>query len=33
LHIDGAGPLKPHEMTAEAGVIDGRLLYRGDRLL
>jgi uncharacterized protein (DUF488 family) len=33
LHIDGAGPLKPHEMTAEARVIDGRLLYRGDRLL
>ncbi len=33
LHIDGTGPLKPHEMTAEARVIDGRLLYRGDRLL
>jgi uncharacterized protein (DUF488 family) len=33
LHIDGTGPLKPHEMTAEARMVDGRLLYRGDRLL
>ena len=33
LHIDAAGPVKPHKLTAEARVIDGRLLYRGDRLL
>jgi uncharacterized protein (DUF488 family) len=33
LHIDGTGPAKPHELTNEARMIDGRLLYRGDRLL
>jgi uncharacterized protein (DUF488 family) len=33
LHIDGAGPVKPHRLTTEARVIDGRLIYRGDRLL
>ena len=33
LHIDGAGPVKPHKLTAEARMIEGRLLYRGDRLL
>ncbi len=33
LHIDGRGPVKPHILTAEARMIDGRLLYRGDRLL
>jgi uncharacterized protein (DUF488 family) len=33
LHIDGAGPVKSHALTAEARMIDGRLLYRGDRLL
>lgn len=33
LHIDGAGPVKPHALTAEARVIDGQLVYRGDRLL
>jgi uncharacterized protein (DUF488 family) len=33
LHIDGAGPVKPHRLTAEAHVIEGRLIYRGDRLL
>jgi len=33
LHIDGEGPLKPHRMTAEARMIDGRMIYRGDRLL
>jgi uncharacterized protein (DUF488 family) len=32
-HIDGAGPAKPHKLTAEAKTIDGQLLYRGDRLL
>ena len=33
LHIDGEGPAKPHKLIAEARMIDGRLLYRGDRLL
>jgi uncharacterized protein (DUF488 family) len=33
LHIDGTGPSKPHKLTAEARMIDGRLIYRGDRLL
>lgn len=33
LHIDDAKPAKPHKLTAEARIVDGRLLYRGDRLL
>jgi uncharacterized protein (DUF488 family) len=33
LHIDATGPIKPHKLMAEARVIDGQLLYRGDRLL
>jgi uncharacterized protein (DUF488 family) len=33
IHIDGTGPLKPHRLTAEARMIDGELIYRGDRLL
>ena len=33
MHIDGTGPLQPHRLTAEARVIDGELIYRGDRLL
>jgi uncharacterized protein (DUF488 family) len=33
MHIDGIGPLKPHRLTAEARMIDGQLIYRGDRLL
>jgi uncharacterized protein (DUF488 family) len=33
LHIDDAGPVKEHRMTAEARMIDGRMIYRGDRLL
>jgi uncharacterized protein (DUF488 family) len=33
LHIDGTGPAKPHLLTAEARIIDGKLVYRGDRLL
>jgi uncharacterized protein (DUF488 family) len=33
LHIDGAGPVRPHHLTAEARLIEGRLIYRGDRLL
>lgn len=32
LHIDGTGPAKPHKMLAEARVIDGELIYQGDRL-
>ena len=33
LHIDGAGPVRSHKVTAEARMVDGRMLYRGDRLL
>lgn len=33
LHIDGTGPAKPHTLTLEARMIDGELVYRGDRLL
>jgi uncharacterized protein (DUF488 family) len=33
LHIDGAGPVKRHSLTAEARVIGGEVIYRGDRLL
>jgi hypothetical protein len=33
LHIDDTGPSKPHKLTAEARLIDGELIYRGDRLL
>ena len=33
LHIDGTGPVKSHTLTSEARIIEGRLIYRGDRLL
>ena len=33
LHIDGIGPAKPHKLLAEARVMDGELIYRGDLLL
>lgn len=33
LHIDATGPVRPHKLTAEARMVDGRLIYRGDRLL
>jgi uncharacterized protein (DUF488 family) len=33
LHIMDAKPPKPHALTKEACVIDGRLVYRGDYLL
>ena len=33
LHIDASGPVKPHNLTAEARMVEGRLIYRGDRLL
>src|SRR5215470_14254175 len=31
-HIDDAGPVKPHRLMPEARVVDGKLIYRGDRL-
>jgi len=33
LHIDAEGPVREHRLTAEARIVDGRLVYRGDRLL
>ena len=33
LHIDDTGPVKAHELTPDARIVDGRLIYRGDRLL
>jgi len=33
LHIDDAKPATPHKLMAEARVEDGKLIYRGDRLL
>jgi len=33
LHIDDTGPVRAHKLTAEARMIDGQLIYRGDRLL
>jgi uncharacterized protein (DUF488 family) len=33
LHIDNEKPAKAHKMMAEARMEDGRLIYRGDRLL
>ncbi|HYM09061.1 MAG TPA: DUF488 domain-containing protein [Terriglobales bacterium] len=33
LHIDGTGRAKPHKLLAEARVMDGELIYRGDLLL
>jgi uncharacterized protein (DUF488 family) len=33
MHIDGAGAAKAHHLTADARVIEGELIYRGDRLL
>lgn len=33
LHIDATGPVRAHKLTAEGRMIDGRLIYRGDRLL
>jgi uncharacterized protein (DUF488 family) len=32
-HIDGTGPTKPHHLMDEARMVDGRMIYRGDRLL
>jgi uncharacterized protein (DUF488 family) len=33
LHIDDAKPAKPHKLMPEGLIQDGRLIYRGDRLL
>ena len=33
LHIDAESPVKPHKLMPEARILDGRLIYRGDRLL
>jgi uncharacterized protein (DUF488 family) len=33
LHIDGAGPVKAHRLTAEARLIGDQVIYRGDLLL
>jgi uncharacterized protein (DUF488 family) len=32
MHIDATGPAKPHVLTAEAELVNGKLIYRGDRL-
>jgi uncharacterized protein (DUF488 family) len=32
-HIENAGPAKPHRLTSEARMIEGELIYRGERLL
>ena len=32
LHIDGPGPVKPHALSAEARMVECKLIYRGDRL-
>jgi uncharacterized protein (DUF488 family) len=31
-HIEGAGPAQPHKMLPEARVIEGEVIYRGNRL-
>jgi uncharacterized protein (DUF488 family) len=33
LHIDSIGPTKPHNLMAEARLVDDQIIYRGDRLL
>ena len=33
LHIDATGPVRTHKLTSEARLINGQLIYRGDRLL
>lgn len=32
-HLNDEGPAKAHSLTSDARMIDGRLIYRGDRLL
>jgi uncharacterized protein (DUF488 family) len=31
-HIDAGGPTRPHKLFADARLIDGQLIYRGDSL-
>jgi hypothetical protein len=31
-HIDATGPSHSHKLTAEARLVDGQLIYGGDRL-
>lgn len=33
LHIDDQKPPRPHKLTPEARLIDGQVIFRGDRLL
>jgi len=33
MHVDGKGEAKAHRLTGEARMIEGELIYRGDRLL
>ncbi len=33
MHIDDGDPVKPHRLTPEARMVEGKLFYRGDRLL
>ena len=33
LHIDAEGPVRPHKLTSEARLVNGQVIYRGDRLL
>ncbi len=33
LHIDDAKPAKPHNLMSEARLDEGKVIYRGDRLL
>ncbi len=32
LHIDGKGPVRAHQLMPEARLVEGQLIYRGDRL-
>ena len=32
LHIDAEGPARPHKLTAEASMVDGKMIYRGNQL-
>ncbi len=32
LHIDAEDPARPHKLTAEARMVNGQMLYRGDQL-
>jgi len=32
LHLDGMGPVRPHQLLPEARVTDGKLIYRGNWL-